>query len=202
MVRAILEGRKTQTRRVIKPVRDDDGFVLLDYGQGPWPHRSSDGETPMHVVKRGGKLYLDETPHTCPYGQPGDRLFVRETWRHIEGGAVYDAAGGIMDSHDPETIYRASRPNYPGPWKPSIYMPRWASRILLEVVSVSVERLNDISPADCVCEGYYSPPGTRYAEEELNALDWYRELWESINGPGSWAVNPWVWVVEFKRVQP
>ena len=183
MVRAILEGRKMQTRRVVKP----QSAVLTDamarwLGVQPPPNQNSP------VIP-------------CPYGQPGDRLWVREAWKHIEGGAVYDAAGGIMDSHDPETIYRASEPIRRGPWKPSIHMPRWASRILLEVVSVRVELLKDISPADCVCEGYYSPPGTRYAQEELNALDWYRELWESINGHGSWDANPWVWVVEFKRVQ-
>lgn len=82
MVRAILEGRKTQTRRVVKPVGNDEGFVIIDYGNGGWPYRSDDGDSTTHTVKRGGKLYHDETPHACPYGQTGDRLWVRETWRY------------------------------------------------------------------------------------------------------------------------
>jgi hypothetical protein len=84
---------------------------------------------------------------------------------------------------------------------PAIHMPRWASRITLEVTGVRVERLQDITPADCVEEGYQSPPGTRYAQEELAALDWYKDLWEHINGDGAWGINPWVWVVDFHRLE-
>jgi hypothetical protein len=73
MVRAVLEGRKTQTRRVVKPVGNDDSFVLLDYGDGFWPYRSDDGENAAHIVKRNGKFYSDEISHFCPYGFVGDR---------------------------------------------------------------------------------------------------------------------------------
>ena len=190
MVRAILEGRKTQTRRVIKPI--------------------GDGETPMHVVKHGGKLYLDETPHACPYGQPGDRLWVRETWAyHVQ------AIGSVTDEDGP-FVYRADRmaeqSRLCDRWRPSIHMPRWASRILLEVVSVRVERLNEISEVDANAEGCRAIQGCEWHTFEEaaagipmhkhTAIDAYSALWESINGPGSWEANPWVWVVEFKRVQP
>lgn len=178
MVRAILEGRKTQTRRVAK------GVVAV---------HSRTGEAMADIDSNGPRV-------ACPYGHLGDRLWVRETWRHIDGGAVYDAAGGIMDSHDPETIYRASRPSYPGPWKPSIYMPRWASRILLEVVSVRVERLNEISPSDALSEGVFCPEFGYAQNGERAPVGLFAGLWEDINGPGSWEANPWVWVVEFKMV--
>ena len=190
MVRAILEGRKTMTRRVVKLRHGAD--VVVTNGQ-VWK--------PARVDYAG---YVD-----CPYGQVGDRLWVRESWKHIEGGAVYDAAGGIMDSNDPETIYRASRPNHSGPWKPSIHMPRWASRILLEVTGVRVEQLNEISEADAKAEGAMFHDGRGighsgwrhdYKDVHANARSSFARLWESINGPGSWEANPFVWVIEFKRI--
>lgn len=176
MVRALLAGTKTQTRRVVKPQpRRVDGGV--PFGDAPaWAHAE-----PGSAMMR------------CPYGKPGDWLWVRESWKHIEGGNVYDAAGGVMDSFEPETLYRASRPNYPGQWKPSIHMPRWASRITLEITSVRVERLQDISEADAIAEGVYTDPASP-------AYDAYAQLWDEINGPGSWAANPWVWVLEFRRL--
>lgn len=176
MVRAILDGRKTQTRRIMKG-------AALDWIRLPGGGFSS-------------QFIADAENRLCPFGHPGDRLWVREAWQHIDGGAVHDAAGGVMDSHDPETIYRASRPNYPGPWKASIHMPRWASRITLEITCVRVERLNDISGADAVAEGVRS----RLPDNGI-AVSEYRDLWESINGPGSWNENPWVWVIEFKMVE-
>ena len=206
MVRAILEGRKMQTRRVVKPVSDDDGFVLLDYGQGPWPYRSSDGETPMRVVKRGGKLYLDETPHACPYGQPGDGLWVRETFQRFtdDGEILYkaDPAGAAAMNELKHDECLEAR------WRPAIHMPRWASRILLEVTGVRVERLADISKDDAMSEGIVSQHDGGFGLADSTHYDFvdpvesYASLWESINGPGSWEANPWVWVVEFKRVQP
>jgi hypothetical protein len=125
--------------------------------------------------------------HTlCPYGQPGERLWVRETHAHIYKGNVtpatrrhddvaYKADGFAVD----EYVY--------GPWKPSIHMLRWASRITLKVTGVRVERLGDLSESDARAEGVQS-----VAE--------FKELWASINGPGSWAANPWVWAVSFKRL--
>lgn len=191
MVRAILAGQKTQTRRMVKPIGGDDGFVLQDCGSGWWPYRSDDGES---AITRDG----NETPHSCPYGQPGDRLWVREAWRHIEGGVMYDAAGGAIDAFEPETVYRADNEKRPGPWKPSIHMPRWASRITLEVTGVRVERLCDISEADATAEGTPNSlhlSGGRFANEN------FCHLWETINGEGSWSANPWVWVVKFARIK-
>lgn len=225
MVRAILEGRKTQTRRAVKPVGNDDGFVILDYGNGGWPYRSDDGDSATHTVKRGGKLYLDETPHDCPYGQTGDRLWARETFKHC----ATEWHGADPDVHRHRIAYLADgqelahkRPA--GDWSglpkfidesywdrrsiPSIHMPRWASRILLEITGVRVERLQDISEEDARAEGIVAKDNGRYhcgfdedGEIECRSpVTAYAWLWNSINGDGSWAANPWVWVVEFKRV--
>lgn len=237
MVRAILEGRKTQTRRAVKPVGNDDGFVILDYGNGGWPYRSDDGDSAMHTVKRDGKLYLNETPHDCPYGKRGGKLWVREAFRFLDS----------FDGDSPAMVgERCILAGYPKPWapthyeadgwrdnwmnvgatpgsvtpgklRPGIHMPRWASRITLEVTGVRVEQLQDISEADAIAEGIGS---VRVSESETRYIDYlmagkigekeatcgsavlsYATLWESINGAGSWAANPFVWVVEFKRVK-
>ncbi|TWI69016.1 hypothetical protein IP91_00081 [Pseudoduganella lurida] len=182
MVRALLDGTKTQTRRVVKPHPRDDAFVLLDHGDGWWPYRSEDGES--------ANVDNMEYPFACPYGQPGDRLWVRETW-----GFNPDHPGIIA-----HVCYRAD----PGhehdgiTWKPSIHMPRAASRILLEIVSVRVERLQDTSRGDAMDEGCPFPNMAQGADPR----QWYAELWENINGAGSWAANPWVWALEFRRIQP
>jgi len=215
MVRAIIAGRKTQTRRAVKPVGNDDGFVILNHGMHDWPYRSDDGDSSFHTVKRGGKLYLDETPHTCPYGKPGDRLWVREAWAETdrEDGTpviAYRAGGNIAIGRDHpkgndyliDTIAWDDMPHVET-WRPSIHMPRWASRILLEITAVRVERLQDISEADAQAEGAPFELG-ELERLILGAKAKYRSgfcrLWQSINGPGSWDANPWVWVVEFKRV--
>ena len=180
MVHAILEGRKTQTRRIIA-TSSPRSHILPGYS--------------------GGNL-----PFQCPYGQTGDRLWVRETFSGpdcMEATAYNKAAPPSKWGRGSRIWYWADGNPPGGDWtrpRPSIHMPRWASRITLEVTGVQVERLQDITPADCVEEGYQSPPGTRYAQEELAALDWYRDLWEQINGPGSWDANPWVWVISFRRV--
>lgn len=212
MVRAILEGRKTQTRRVVKPVGNDGGFVILDYGKGGWPYRSDDGDSAMHTVKRSGKLYLDESPHASPYGQPGDRLWVRETWAyHVQ------AIGSVCDEDGP-FVYRADsmadQHRLCDKWTPSIHMPRFASRITLEITSVRVERLNNISEADAVAEGIEHdenyPPlwkrgDLRGDQNTVKVTAFpklaYRSIWEAINGADSWQANPWVWVVEFKKLE-
>ena len=187
MVRAIIEGRKTQTRRVVKPVGNDDAFVLLDHGTGFWPYRSDDGES--SITADG-----NEAPHYCPYGQPGDRLWVREAFHGYhwdQPRAVYRADGECQRVRTQIESYEVGR------WTPSIHMPRWASRITLEVVCVRVERLNDISVSEAIAEGYDGS-----VDDPIDpSVKWYAQLWESINGSGSWAANPWVWVVEFKRVQ-
>ncbi|ROT46101.1 hypothetical protein [Pusillimonas sp. NJUB218] len=185
MVRAILAGQKTQTRRVAKPIRHPDlgnmytpGALVLE------------SET-RHVIERA-----------CPYGQPGDRLWVRETWARpttLDPGPVIYRADypACVPSH-----YENVPPADEVVWKPSIHMPRIASRIELEVTDVRVERLLDINEADCRAEGAHgghgSIPGYAY---NATPLEHYLYIWESINGPGSSRLNPWVWVVEFKKVQ-
>ena len=190
MVRAILDGSKTQTRRVVK--QDREG--LLDCEPTPaW-------DAFWQCV-------------ACPYGKPGDRLWCRETFAIVPRTA-YARSEGVQqmlrpdDDHD-AAIYRAGwdRSNGGFRWRPSIHMPRWASRILLEIVSVRVERLQDISEDDARAEGIaYSERFEGYCTgeaEHFNSHDprqSYFSLWEAINGAGSVAANPWVWVVEFKRI--
>lgn len=188
MVRAILDGRKTQTRRIVKP-------------QPPRSVRTMG----LHPLESGRLGYFDDggKEHPCPYGQPGDRLWVRETFL---AGIEFDGNG--MPTENERVWYRATEPDlawYNGesdfpsenpPWKPSIHMPRWASRITLDVTGVRVERLHDISDADVWAEGWESVSLGNCDHKDFAAL------WESINGPASWHANPWVWVVEFKRVEP
>ena len=186
MVRAILDGRKTQTRRVVKP----QPAYVNSLGIPFWP---------------GGKGPVDY--RLCPHGAEGDRLWVKETHR-FDG---IDQRIGVREKRIEELSYRADMEGDPScddcAWRPSIFMPRWASRITLEIVSVRVERLQDISEEDAIAEGVTvhmdavitaaTIPGVKgpaYLE--------YFDLWESINGPGSWDANPWVWVIEFKRIQP
>lgn len=174
MVRAIREGRKTQTRRIFKG--------LIPPGcPGKHSCRVEAGFAKFHL---NGKLAMHSGEWTRnPYGQPGDRLWVKETFRLS------------VPAHEGQTgypIYRADFESPPaGLWKPSIFMPRWASRITLEIVRIRVERLQDISAADAQAEGIKKVSTARLS---------YCALWESINGKGSWAKNPWVWVIEFKRL--
>ena len=175
MVSALLAGTKTQTRRVVKPQPVPDGN-----GGASWYGRG---------VRWAGKESNLFKAEDCPYGQPGDRLWVRETWAQnwnqlsdtrMDRSYVYRADGE----------QRAQDNGTDLPWRPSIHMPRRASRITLEVTGVRVERLQDISEADSKAEGAVGhPDGPWHA---------YRSLWTLINGPGSWDANPWVWVVEFK----
>lgn len=210
MVRAILEGRKTQTRRVVKPVGRDTDFVLVDH-EGRWlPYRSDDGESTFHTVRRGGKDYLDESPIACPYGKPGDRLWVRETFQRFtdDGEMMYKADAGAFEAMNELKRDECAEAR----WRPAIHMPRWASRITLEVTDVRVERLQDISDRgpqnDCTAEGVFhcgmqAPSYEQWQGAGFRSSEkWmYRKLWESINGPGSWDKNPWVWVIEFRRVE-
>ena len=178
-VRAILAGTKTQTRRIAK--------------------LSSAGR-----VERGGRNWHVDDPDAafaCPYGQPGDRLWVRESLRFVRVGenyhehAVY-AADGVRVPRCPDLLPQFCDGMAFGLARsvPSIHMPRWASRITLEITGVRVERLQDISAADAWAEGIaYSP--------DVDPVHAYRELWEQINGPGSWDANPFVWVVEFRRAK-
>ena len=177
MVRALLAGTKTQTRRVVK------GEAL------EWLQPSM--FTPEYVALPENGM--------CPYGQPGDRLWVREShwWFRDEHNPATGYFPPTLTADDVE--YRADG-EVPGRiWRPSIHMHRWASRITLEITAARVERLQDISEADAVAEGCANSlhlPGGRFANEN------YAHLWWQINGDGSWESNPWVWVIEFKRVTP
>ena len=192
MVRALLAGTKTQTRRVVKRQPPAGAtFVRYDPDSISW-----DAVTPARPM--GGNLgsqpqQMHFTEH-CPYGAPGDRLWVRETWNTFEGWAGYfyaadDHSFGIGADDDPDHI-----PEHAVRWRPSIHMPRWASRITLEITAVRVERLQDIDHDDARAEGCIG-------DDVDSPAGHYETLWEQINGAGSWAANPWVWVVSFRRIE-
>lgn len=190
MVRAILEGRKTQTRRIVQNLLWDDDHnlpcMIAEDGPLAFPERFYDG-----TIK-------------CPYGSTGDRLWVREAWAHIIVGNQIDY------------LYRADhhtgieKKNGDQKWKPSIHMPKVACRLMLEVTSVRVERVQKISEADAIAEGCIKLPasgritdtkGGQYGGQIwTTAREWYSELWGKINGPDSWTSNPFVWVIEFRRL--
>jgi hypothetical protein len=184
MVRSIIDGRKTQTRRVIKPQpfeHGSDGLVSAGWG---WSIGQKCKLQAWKVDEIGSPM-----AKYCPHGKPGDRLWVRETFNSDWcDQVIFKADGGIAKD--------AGYTKEPK-WKPSIHMPRWASRITLEITAVRVERLGDISRGDAMAEGC---PHSNLAYGQ-NPCDWFHELWESINGPESWAANPWVWVIEFRKTE-
>jgi len=194
MVRAVLEGRKTQTRRVIVPSMRtaDTQFELHQQPDGSW--------VPMHTFDEGSFDSKGcERPIKCPFGAVGDRLWVRETWAEAGGSApelqLYRAN---YPAHVP-SHYENVPPAESIRWRPSIHMPRWASRITLEITGVRVERLASISPDDARSEGY---PAEREADGgHLDPWLWFRGLWDGIYPEQSFKANPWVWVIEFKRVE-
>ncbi|EIQ80117.1 hypothetical protein SF123566_8484 [Shigella flexneri 1235-66] len=219
MVRAILDGRKTQTRR---PVR----FPVLDKNLG----------CELAGNELAGELSAGNYLNSA-FGKPGHRIWVRETWATLgnEDGCCVDWEDNLCkgDERSAARIYRASceqRPGdyglwsipddadwkphtkdhkFEGAWRPSIHMPRWASRILLEITSVRVERLNAISEEDARAEGIIDggclncgePEPCGCANPEPDATDAFAYLWQSIYGQESWNANPWVWVIEFKRIE-
>lgn len=229
MVCAILDGRKTQTRRLVNSVpttHDFHGWIMSstctkDEGKACWAIGNS-------------SLLKDPIRLNCPLGKIGDRLWVRETFALLgnEDGVCVDWNDRIVyDEEEAARIYRASceqkdgdyglwsipddadwKPHtdnnkYDGTWRPSIHMPRWASRILLEITGVRVERLQDISEEDAINEGVKSLPGghwkcyqSDYGESSPTAIGSFSTLWNSINGEDAWYKNPWVWVIEFKLV--
>ncbi len=193
MVRALLAGTKTQTRRIFKPER-----MTWDANGRYTTHAMRGGEL---SITGSGPFEPSSWLHYCPYGQPGgDRLYVRETWAAPH---AYDHLPPRLIPQDARIHYAATEDRGGLLWRPSIHMPRWASRITLEVTGVRVERLQDISAADARAEGCPDKPvdGAEQASIDLLAKLWYHDLWEQINGLDSWAANPWVWVVEFKRVK-
>jgi hypothetical protein len=201
MVRAILEGRKTMTRRVIKSNRNYGDFLLIEQTDKTfWPYHSIDGES-FDATGNG-----DEIPIACPYGQPGDRLWVRETCFIHNPPNDRDPHGTVYYSADIGLGGKESKPT------PSIFMPRWASRILLEVTGIRVERVQDIGEQDAKAEGVYPEfecddfaafMEKRFdpAKESTYRLG-FKHVWNKINAKRGygWDTNPWVWVVRFKRL--
>ncbi|HBV5715586.1 TPA: hypothetical protein MD186_004725 [Klebsiella pneumoniae] len=234
MTRAILDGRKTQTRRIMKAQPSEDFTPMnmaldADY-KARW-------YTPGIVDKDGclqpaGKEVFgvanENEGYSCPFGAVGDRIWVREAYRFpaslddvsptgvgemaVATGyrkpwapTFYEFTGTFSDGWKGfETPPKVSDA---GKLRPSIHMPRWASRILLEITDVRVERLNAISQEDAQAEGMeltgwrptYSDPDS--GGEVMTPYDNFAELWSSIYGDESWKANPWVWVISFKRVE-
>ena len=224
MVNAILEGRKTQTRRVVKDIEPDTKWRIGQMGEIVCKHPNRG--------KFGVFIHIDDDTFPqcdlipCPFGKPSDRLWVRETWADVntpDGPAIcYRADGNYMHWRDfsktfgpdygigPSMDYTA----YPGDycmwwedllngapdhrWRPSIFMPRWASRITLEITGIRVERLQDITEDDALAEGVNGDEGP-YDQQTPKMC--FESLWDSINGKRfPWSSNPFVWVVEFKMV--
>ena len=215
MVRAILAGTKTQTRRVVKC------HPILG-GASDWCERAAAGDTELNRIRR----FVGDYRRFCPYGAPGDLLWVRETFSPTDSSGmacqIGDAAFAVL--RDGTQVYPDGEiipPSVGGyapnafdrcKFRPSIHMPRWASRLTLRITDVRVERLNAISEADAIAEGverfdtgfrdYTRPrPGEPTGACFAEARDSFESLWESINGAGSWAANPWVWVVGFEVVR-
>lgn len=185
MVHAILEGRKTQTRRIVK---------LTDSGR-------------VKGVGSPKNWHIDDhdVVNACPYGIPGDRLWVKETFAHWSPKIIKYRADGECSDGDRREHYT------PGKWRPSIFMPRWASRILLEITNVRVELLQDITEDGALAEGIEKLTGQFdgcYAAGQslsgTTARECFQRLWNYINAANGfgWEANPWVWVVEFKKIKP
>jgi hypothetical protein len=196
MIRAYLNGKKTQTRRIVKLPPASQGWRFIECG---YSLEDSDKFTASFagMAEFAGDIISVKCPYGKPpdpvFGTPGDRLWVRETW----------AVPHFYDGHRPSkiplngcTVHYDATENLGGLLKRSpLFMPRWASRITSEITSVRAERLKDISDPDCWAEGIecagWDPE--RYG----SVVECYRDLWQSIHGPGSWDLNPLVWVVEF-----
>ncbi|MGI1290742.1 morphogenetic protein [Enterobacter kobei] len=187
MVRAILDGRKLQTRRIMKnqPAGDypDTTALIRSLGNG------------FQWYGHYGKSSI----FNCPFGAVGDRIWVRETFCAVPDHEEPAGCSALLYAADGNGPY--------GKWTPSIHMPRWASRLTLEIAGVRVERLNSISQEDAQAEGMeltgwrptYSDPDS--GGEVWTPYDNFAQLWESIYGEESWKANPWVWVIEFKRLE-
>lgn len=189
MVQAIMEGRKTMTRRILKKQEQGESFKNCS----------------SHLAN--GFLYSNgvaiSNQWKCPYGKPGDRLWVKETSCFV----MLDHAHDLLEGMKSQTVYKASvhhdwmdyaKEKYGYKWTPSIFMPRSASRITLEITNIRVERLNEITKEDAIKEGIIPfQSNAQYGEEIM-----FEILWKGINGKGSWDANPWVWVIEFERIKP
>lgn len=232
MVRAIREGRKTQTRRAVNPQPYEDpkwGLVWEPKGKGPHCPWYCQRNTAWNPITNASKSFWGERGGS-PYGQPGDRLWVREEhfrfghWEKVEGVRTNQGWQKWRFVADSEEVrfeapaeFRKGRhhkdPATPA-WHKRLarFMPRCASRVTLEIVSIRAERLQAISEADAIAEGLKpdhlwdrrnTPTGwwTGWAHRWESPCDAFREIWESINGADSWNANPWVWAIEFRRIE-
>ena len=201
MVRAILEGRKTQTRRPVKP--QPPAYIDELYGgelrqQAPYQLECHESGCVLGYgfEDDNGLLYR------CPFGVPGDRLWVRETFATINRLAGCEL---YRQGKDDGVRYRATwAKSHSWGWRPSIHMPRWASRITLEVVIVRVERVLDITESDAEAEGFeatFDRDGSAYGALLITARERFLTAWRDIYGQESLDANQWVWVVEFKRLE-
>ena len=187
MVRAILEGRKTQTRRIVNPQPKNRRGGRWMYCYESMNKKLEGSFYYSWPDKKNGNCFSERGPESqityrCPYGQVGDRLWVREAWAvHPETGSLLYWADGTA----PENIR----------WKPSIHLPRKHSRILLEITSIKVERVQAISQEDALAEGTDSNPAA------ADPIGSFAKYWNYINGVESWETNPWVWVVGFRKVE-
>lgn len=244
MIRALLEGRKTQTRRIVKnvpPPPANDNVVHYAPHEAPYLDNYCGGRTtpanPHGMTQWWCWWTRDDRPceqFKCPYGVPGGLLWVRETWKTGMTGAgpqitykatpdyfSIDAWDGPDEGAGPSFNYdRCQNADFSawlgdvlsndGPWRPSIFMPRWANRLTLEITDVRVERLQDISESDAIAEGYPTScwvPDFKQVrhlenlpENRIPARLWYRVLWDQINGIGAWDENPFVWCISFRTI--
>lgn len=203
MVEAIMSGRKTQTRRVIKPQPPGEGYELWTLMSTTGPRKN---EGKLHWVKPDQERlnFIDDQYifFTCPYGHIGDKLWVRERWAYIGDqnwqDASFDDWGNLWHYATAEQDARDQLK-----WKPSIHMPRRFARLILEVKDIRIEKLQDISESDAINEGIESQRGIYkdYLTEKFYRKPYqsFETLWCKINGQKSWQSNPWVWVVEFEK---
>lgn len=213
MVKAILEGRKTVTRRIVD-IHPELAKDVTKWGYSiftPEGHISARTKQKTDTGHRYGEKFIK-----LKYGKPGDVLWVRETWAPFNGDCGIGCEYGC---HCPTYIYKADYDDTEVIWKPSIHMPRSACRLRLEIVSITVERLQDITEEDAIKEGIepdplgpnsmdggvvypglrfynYADVGYRY----VKPLESFQSLWTKINGAESWNANPWVWKISFKRI--
>jgi len=188
MVRAVLEGRKTQTRRL-------NGLARINENPDAYFFSGFDyiNDHIYAVFEKRGTNDIESLSVKCPFGIPGDQLWVKETHYFIDNDSV---------------VYRADGECEVARWTPSIFMPRKASRINLEITDIRVERLKDITEEDARSEGVReSVPDGFDIDKPMRDQPFpvykhsFSKLWESINGLGSWYMNPWVWVIEFRRLK-
>ena len=187
MVRALLAGTKTQTRRIFKPDR-----MTWDANGRYTTYAMRGGEL---STTGSGPFKPSSWLHYCPYGQPGgDRLYVRETWAAPH---AYDHLPPRLIPQDARIHYAATEDRGGLLWRLSIHMPRWASRISLGITSVRVDWLRACNEVDAIAEG--APWAACGAPQEGSHKAGFAQLWEQINGSDSWAANPWVWCISFCR---